>query len=225
MFDKLKCRKFLFYFHLYLYCNENGGCFFFYYFALAANLLSQFEHQLQSKWFNGSLKQQQPGIISASYLLHGHIFTEYIKKSHILFCWRCSWGFIFPSWLETGTCLVVFFLFHRLFGGKQSKQAPVTTAENMKNSTVISNPHATLNQVAPLLESPDGGPEVGEGGGGGLLFGGGRVLGSGTGTLGSEPVSRKQDSNVEDVNHWPSHNSIYNRCSPQKLIIRANNSI
>lgn len=85
-----------------------------------------------------------------------------------------------------------FLLFHRLFGGKQSKQAPVTTAENMKNSTVISNPHATLNQVAPLLESPDGGPEVSEGCGG-LLFGGGRTLGSGTGTLGSEPVSRTQN--------------------------------
>ncbi|CAF88343.1 unnamed protein product, partial [Tetraodon nigroviridis] len=36
------------------------------------------------------------------------------------------------------------FSFDRLFGGKTSKQAPVTTAENMKNSTVISNPHATL---------------------------------------------------------------------------------
>ncbi|CAG5849242.1 unnamed protein product [Menidia menidia] len=35
-----------------------------------------------------------------------------------------------------------------LFGGKPSKQAPVTTAENMKNSTVISNPHATMNHVA-----------------------------------------------------------------------------
>uniref|UniRef100_A0A668ADX9 Neuron navigator 3 n=1 Tax=Myripristis murdjan TaxID=586833 RepID=A0A668ADX9_9TELE len=45
----------------------------------------------------------------------------------------------------------------RLFGGKPSKQAPVTTAENMKNSTVISNPHATMNQVATVLESPGGG--------------------------------------------------------------------
>uniref|UniRef100_A0A672Y450 Neuron navigator 3 n=1 Tax=Sphaeramia orbicularis TaxID=375764 RepID=A0A672Y450_9TELE len=45
----------------------------------------------------------------------------------------------------------------RLFGGKPSKQAPVTTAENMKNSTVISNPHATMNHVATVLESPDGG--------------------------------------------------------------------
>uniref|UniRef100_A0A672H4D7 Neuron navigator 3 n=1 Tax=Salarias fasciatus TaxID=181472 RepID=A0A672H4D7_SALFA len=45
----------------------------------------------------------------------------------------------------------------RLFGGKPSKQAPITTAENMKNSTVISNPHATMNHVATVLESPDGG--------------------------------------------------------------------
>uniref|UniRef100_A0A3B4F0X8 Neuron navigator 2 n=1 Tax=Pundamilia nyererei TaxID=303518 RepID=A0A3B4F0X8_9CICH len=45
----------------------------------------------------------------------------------------------------------------RLFGGKPSKQAPVTTAESMKNSTVISNPHATMNHVATVLESPDGG--------------------------------------------------------------------
>uniref|UniRef100_A0A3B4UUZ0 Neuron navigator 3 n=1 Tax=Seriola dumerili TaxID=41447 RepID=A0A3B4UUZ0_SERDU len=45
----------------------------------------------------------------------------------------------------------------RLFGGKPGKQAPVTTAENMKNSTVISNPHATMNHVATVLESPDAG--------------------------------------------------------------------
>ncbi|XP_029438903.1 neuron navigator 2 isoform X2 [Rhinatrema bivittatum] len=34
----------------------------------------------------------------------------------------------------------------RLFGGKPNKQVPVTTAESMKNSVVISNPHATMNQ-------------------------------------------------------------------------------
>ncbi|KAF7649696.1 hypothetical protein LDENG_00137370 [Lucifuga dentata] len=78
----------------------------------------------------------------------------------------------------------------RLFGGKPSKQAPVTTVENMKNSTVISNPHATMNHVATVLESPDGG--VGVGGGeseiSSPLFGG-RMLVSGTGTLGSEQAS------------------------------------
>uniref|UniRef100_A0A3Q2Q1J6 Neuron navigator 3 n=1 Tax=Fundulus heteroclitus TaxID=8078 RepID=A0A3Q2Q1J6_FUNHE len=50
----------------------------------------------------------------------------------------------------------------RLFGGKASKQAPVTTAENLKNSTIISNPHATMNHVPTVLESPDGVLEGGE---------------------------------------------------------------
>ncbi|XP_057687881.1 neuron navigator 2 isoform X2 [Corythoichthys intestinalis] len=76
----------------------------------------------------------------------------------------------------------------RLFGGKTNKQAPVTTADNMKNSTIISNPHATMNHVTAVVESSDGGP-------GGVdndtispMFGG-RVPGSGTGTLGSEQAS------------------------------------
>ncbi|XP_004683042.1 PREDICTED: neuron navigator 2 isoform X2 [Condylura cristata] len=43
----------------------------------------------------------------------------------------------------------------RLFGGKPSKQMPIATAENMKNSVVISNPHATLTQQGNL-ESPSG---------------------------------------------------------------------
>uniref|UniRef100_A0A3P9ANX8 Calponin-homology (CH) domain-containing protein n=1 Tax=Esox lucius TaxID=8010 RepID=A0A3P9ANX8_ESOLU len=47
----------------------------------------------------------------------------------------------------------------RLFGGKPGKQAPVTTAENMKNSTVISNPHATH----AALDSPGGVGGEGEG--------------------------------------------------------------
>lgn len=72
----------------------------------------------------------------------------------------------------------------RLFGGKSSKQALVTTTENMKNSTVISNPHATVSHVTALLESPDGG-------GGGVD---GEVCspmfpGRGTGTMGSEQAS------------------------------------
>ncbi|XP_051235423.1 neuron navigator 2 isoform X6 [Dicentrarchus labrax] len=76
----------------------------------------------------------------------------------------------------------------RLFGGKPSKQAPVTTAENMKNSTVISNPHATMNHVATVLESPDGGLGGVESETSSPLFGG-RVHGSGMGTLGSEQAS------------------------------------
>lgn len=118
--------------------------------------------------------------------------------------------------LELVVCF--FSLFQRLFGGKQSKQAPVTTAESMKNSTVISNPHATLNQVAPLLESPDAGPEVSEGGGSGLLFSGGRTLGSGTGTLGSEPVSRT----IGGVIPWQPHNSFATKNAVQGIINKGN---
>ncbi|KAM9366743.1 neuron navigator 2 [Symphorus nematophorus] len=76
----------------------------------------------------------------------------------------------------------------RLFGGKPSKQAPVTTAENMKNSTVISNPHATMNHVATVLESPDGGLGGVDSDTSSPLFGG-RIHGSGMGTLGSEQAS------------------------------------
>uniref|UniRef100_A0AAV2LUL6 Calponin-homology (CH) domain-containing protein n=1 Tax=Knipowitschia caucasica TaxID=637954 RepID=A0AAV2LUL6_KNICA len=37
----------------------------------------------------------------------------------------------------------------RLFGGKSSKQTPLTSAENMKNSTIISNPHVSSAEVHP----------------------------------------------------------------------------
>ncbi|XP_041131092.1 neuron navigator 2 isoform X4 [Polyodon spathula] len=51
----------------------------------------------------------------------------------------------------------------RLFGGKPGKQAPVTTAENMKNSTVITNPHATFTpQTNP--DSPSGSGMLSSGG-------------------------------------------------------------
>uniref|UniRef100_A0A452V3D1 Neuron navigator 2 n=1 Tax=Ursus maritimus TaxID=29073 RepID=A0A452V3D1_URSMA len=43
----------------------------------------------------------------------------------------------------------------RLFGGKPTKQVPIATAETMKNSVVISNPHATSTQQGNL-ESPSG---------------------------------------------------------------------
>ncbi|XP_030233238.1 neuron navigator 2 [Gadus morhua] len=72
----------------------------------------------------------------------------------------------------------------RLFGGKPGKQAPVTTADNMKNSTVISNPHAS----GPATEPPGGGPAGGDTDNCSPLFGG-RALGSGMGTLGSESAS------------------------------------
>ncbi|XP_041317789.1 neuron navigator 2 isoform X2 [Pyrgilauda ruficollis] len=51
----------------------------------------------------------------------------------------------------------------RLFGGKPSKQVPITTAENMKNSVVISNPHATMNQQS-TLDSPSGSGVLSSGG-------------------------------------------------------------
>ncbi|XP_017652134.1 neuron navigator 2 isoform X2 [Nannospalax galili] len=43
----------------------------------------------------------------------------------------------------------------RLFGGKPTKQVPIATAETMKSSVVISNPHATMTQQGNL-ESPSG---------------------------------------------------------------------
>ncbi|NXQ52026.1 NAV2 protein, partial [Anthoscopus minutus] len=51
----------------------------------------------------------------------------------------------------------------RLFGGKPSKQVPITTAENMKNSVVISNPHATMNHQGNL-DSPSGSGMLSSGG-------------------------------------------------------------
>ncbi|XP_050811165.1 neuron navigator 2 isoform X9 [Gopherus flavomarginatus] len=51
----------------------------------------------------------------------------------------------------------------RLFGGKPSKQVPITTADNMKNSVVISNPHATLSQPGNL-DSPSGSGILSSGG-------------------------------------------------------------
>lgn len=83
-------------------------------------------------------------------------------------------------------------ILHRLFGGKPCKQAPVTTTENMKNSTVISNPHATLNHVGTLLESPDAGLGGVDSETSSPLFGG-RV--QGIGTLGSEQVSTDTKNN------------------------------
>ncbi|TNN58922.1 Neuron navigator 2 [Liparis tanakae] len=59
-----------------------------------------------------------------------------------------------------------------LFGGKPCKQAPVTTAENMKNATVIFNPHATMNHVGTVPESPDGAPAGADSETSSPLFGG-----------------------------------------------------
>ncbi|RXN15593.1 neuron navigator 2-like protein [Labeo rohita] len=87
----------------------------------------------------------------------------------------------------------------RLFGGKAAKQAPVTTAESMKNSVVISNPHATLGHTQSSggpLDSPSTIPGSGGSsplyGGRGASIGGseqasspGSVYSTGTGTWGT----------------------------------------
>nr|XP_021327536.1 neuron navigator 2 isoform X7 [Danio rerio] len=87
----------------------------------------------------------------------------------------------------------------RLFGGKAAKQAPVTTAESMKNSMVISNPHATLGHTQSSggpLDSPSTVPGSGGSsplyGGRGASIGGseqasspGSVYSTGTGTWGT----------------------------------------
>ncbi|KAK7176845.1 hypothetical protein R3I93_000938 [Phoxinus phoxinus] len=87
----------------------------------------------------------------------------------------------------------------RLFGGKAAKQAPVTTAESMKNSVVISNPHATLGHTQSCggpLDSPSTVPGSGSSsplyGGRGVSVGGseqasspGSVYSTGTGTWGT----------------------------------------
>uniref|UniRef100_A0A8C1G280 Neuron navigator 2a n=1 Tax=Cyprinus carpio TaxID=7962 RepID=A0A8C1G280_CYPCA len=87
----------------------------------------------------------------------------------------------------------------RLFGGKAAKQAPVTSAESMKNSVVISNPHATLGHTQSSggpLDSPSTIPGSGASsplyGGRGASIGGseqasspGSVYSTGTGTWGT----------------------------------------
>uniref|UniRef100_A0A8C1UID0 Neuron navigator 2a n=1 Tax=Cyprinus carpio TaxID=7962 RepID=A0A8C1UID0_CYPCA len=87
----------------------------------------------------------------------------------------------------------------RLFGGKAAKQAPVTTAEGMKNSVVISNPHATFGHTQSSggpLDSPSTIPGSGGSsplyGGRGASIGGseqasspGSVYSTGTGTWGT----------------------------------------
>ncbi|XP_069821194.1 neuron navigator 2 isoform X3 [Dendropsophus ebraccatus] len=51
----------------------------------------------------------------------------------------------------------------RLFGGKPNKQGSVTTSENMKNSMIISNPHATMSSQAHP-DSPSGSGILSSGG-------------------------------------------------------------
>lgn len=89
---------------------------------------------------------------------------------------------------------LILFVF-RLFGGKAAKQATVT--ENLKNSVVISNPHATLghHSVPPvgLLDSPSAGSSVGAGGSEQVSSPGSGYSG-GTGTWGHPSVSSMHTS-------------------------------
>lgn len=121
---------------------------------------------------------------SASFFFFASIMRFITVWLHPLFL------LLYLYFTPTSFCFISSLIYYRLFGGKPNKQAPVTTAENMKNSTVISNPHATMNHVATVLESPDTGLGGGDSETSSPLFGG-RALGSGMGTLGSEQVSRK----------------------------------
>ncbi|KAK3562237.1 hypothetical protein QTP86_032104, partial [Hemibagrus guttatus] len=103
----------------------------------------------------------------------------------------------------------------RLFGGKAAKQ--VTATENLKNSVVISNPHATLGHHSVpstgLLDSPSAGSSVGAGGGEQVSSPGSGYSG-GTGTWGHPSVSSMHTStesidmsvssgNQRDSSHHP----------------------
>ncbi|XP_056383756.1 neuron navigator 2 [Hyla sarda] len=73
----------------------------------------------------------------------------------------------------------------RLFGGKPNKQGPVTTSENMKNSMIISNPHATLNSQSHP-DSPSGSGILSSGGSSPLY---GKNMDLNTSPLASSPGS------------------------------------
>ncbi|XP_059382665.1 neuron navigator 2-like isoform X8 [Carassius carassius] len=87
----------------------------------------------------------------------------------------------------------------RLFGGKAAKQPPVTSAESMKNSVVISNPHATLGHTQSSGGPLDSPSTISGSGASSPLYGGrgasvggseqasspGSVYSTGTGTWGT----------------------------------------
>lgn len=98
--------------------------------------------------------------------------------------------FILPVFFS----LLILFV-SRLFGGKAAKQA--TATENLKNSVVISNPHATLGHhsvpSAGLLDSPSAGSSGGAGGSEQASSPGSGYSG-GTGTWGHPSVSSMHTS-------------------------------
>uniref|UniRef100_A0A674A7U9 Neuron navigator 2 n=1 Tax=Salmo trutta TaxID=8032 RepID=A0A674A7U9_SALTR len=83
----------------------------------------------------------------------------------------------------------------RLFGGKQAKQqVPVTTTENMKNATVIANPHANSGQQGGALDSPSA-----SSGGSSPLYGGGGRLGVEAHSL--SPLASSPGSTLSTPSH------------------------
>nr|XP_046202374.1 neuron navigator 2-like isoform X4 [Oncorhynchus gorbuscha] len=93
----------------------------------------------------------------------------------------------------------------RLFGGKQGKQhAPVTTAENMNNSTVISNLHANSGQQGGALDSPSA-----SSGGSSPLYGGGGRLGVEAHSL--SPLASSPSSTLSTPSHSLAWNSTLSR--------------
>ncbi|XP_035645875.1 neuron navigator 2-like isoform X2 [Oncorhynchus keta] len=93
----------------------------------------------------------------------------------------------------------------RLFGGKQGKQhAPVTTAENMNNSTVISNLHANSGQQGGALDSPSA-----SSGGSSPLYGGGGRLGVEAHSL--SPLASSPSSALSTPSHSLAWNSTLSR--------------
>uniref|UniRef100_A0A8C8GB94 Calponin-homology (CH) domain-containing protein n=1 Tax=Oncorhynchus tshawytscha TaxID=74940 RepID=A0A8C8GB94_ONCTS len=93
----------------------------------------------------------------------------------------------------------------RLFGGKQGKQhAPVTTAENMNNSTVISNLHANSGQQGGALDSPSA-----SSGGSSPLYGGGGRLGVEAHSL--SPLASSPSSALSTPSHSLAWNSALSR--------------
>uniref|UniRef100_A0A8C7HLX6 Neuron navigator 2 n=1 Tax=Oncorhynchus kisutch TaxID=8019 RepID=A0A8C7HLX6_ONCKI len=93
----------------------------------------------------------------------------------------------------------------RLFGGKQGKQhAPVTTTENMNNSTVISNLHANSGQQGGALDSPSA-----SSGGSSPLYGGGGRLGVEAHSL--SPLASSPSSALSTPSHSLAWNSTLSR--------------
>ncbi|XP_053304863.1 neuron navigator 2 isoform X3 [Spea bombifrons] len=116
----------------------------------------------------------------------------------------------------------------RLFGGKPNKQVPLTTAENMKNSVIISNPHATMTAQP---ESPSGSAALSSGGSSPLY---GRSLDPNASPLASSPGSahsalwgtNASSSSAVSKDGWgfQSVGSLQTSCESIDISLSSNNS-